>query len=141
MAYLEDGYQTIISFSLSPNVKFREISITPPGMDGGDAIDITTMRNQNWRTFAPRKLKTLSSMTVTAAYDPEVLQSVLQFVNVNQEITVTHSDGSKWKFWGYVKTFTPGENTEGERPTAEVEIVPTNKDDGGTEIAPQYIPA
>ncbi len=40
---LDDGYQTLIEFAENPAIKLWEKSVTPPGIDGGDAIDTTTM--------------------------------------------------------------------------------------------------
>ena len=136
MARLDDGHPTIISFSEYPNVKLWEKSVTPPGVDGGDAVDTTTMRNTLWRTKNPRVLRELSDASFTAAYDTEVFDTIVAMVNENQEITVTFPDESTLTFWGWLKEFTPSEITEGEQPTANVVIVPGNQDNNKEEVAP-----
>lgn len=141
MARLDDGFATLIEFAEDPSIAFWEKTVTPPGIDGGGAIDTTTMRNTAWRTNAPKQLVTLTNSSLTVAYNPECYDSVLAMVNVNQLITITFPDGSSVAFWGYINTFVPGELTEGEQPTAEVEIIPTNTDDSGAEIAPNYTAA
>jgi hypothetical protein len=60
----------------------------------------------------------------------------VQAINVNDEITVTFSDGSTLAFWGFLKSFEPSENTEGEQPEAEITIFPTNVDNSGAEQVP-----
>lgn len=138
---IDDGFSTILDFSLAPTVKFWEKTVTPPGVQGGGANNITTMRNTRYRTQAPKKLVTLSEMTETVAYDPAVLDDIMDMIQVNQELTLTHPDGSTWVFWGWLDEFTPGENTEGEQPTATVKIIPSNMDDTLAEIAPVYAAA
>lgn len=133
---LDDGFATLVSFSANGAVKLWEKSVTPPGIDGGGANDTTTMRNTAWRTRKPKKLKTLTDMTLTAAYDPDVYNQIMAMVNVNQQITVTFADGQTVTFWGWLNEFSPGESTEGEQPTATVTIIPSNMDNNGVEQAP-----
>lgn len=143
MARLKDGFKTLYTFSLRPNVKFYEIEVTPPGISGGGENDTTTMRNEEWRTRQPKKLKTLSNSTATVSYDTEVFNEaeVLAMINVNQLITVTFPDGSGYTFWGWLDEFTPGAHVEGEQPTADITIIPSNQNNSGVEVAPIYIPA
>jgi hypothetical protein len=126
--YLDDGHQTLVTFARDTNVNLWEKSVTPPGIDGGDEIDVTTMHNVLWRTTRPRQLQTLTEMTFTAAYDPNIYTQVLALVNQDDTITVTFLDGSTVAFYGYLKSFTPDAATEGEQPEATVVVVPTNWD-------------
>jgi hypothetical protein len=89
MSFLKDGYQTLYSFSTASTVFFRERSVTPPGIDGGDEVDTTTMRNLKWRTRQPRKLISLTESSVTVSYDPEIYDDILAMVNENQLVTIT----------------------------------------------------
>jgi hypothetical protein len=139
--FLEDGFSTVISFSESPNVLFKEISVTPPGLDGGGEIDTTTMRNTRWRTRAPKSLITLTEMSFEASYDPEVYVDILDMLNVKQEITVHFPDGSEYTFWGWLNSFEMNELSEGEFPTASCSIIPANQDDQGDESDPVFVPA
>jgi len=140
MSILTDGYQTTVSFAGAGSqidVYLYEKEVTPPGYAGGGANDATTMRNTTWRTNLPKSLKTLTNMTFTGAYNPDVYDEILEAVNVNQEITVTFPDGSTLVFWGWLDEFTPNALVEGEQPTASVTIIPSNWD-GSAEIAPVY---
>jgi len=133
---LDDGHPTTIAFAENGAVKLWEKTVTPPGIDGGGENDTTTMRNSAWRTKAPKKLKTLTESSLTCAYDPAVYDQIMLMINVNQEITVTFEDGDTLVFWGWINSFQPNETVEGEQPEAEVQIIPSNQDDNGDEIAP-----
>lgn len=136
---MDDGFSTIIEL-LTTGVTLYEKTVTPPGVDGGGEVDTTTMRNTTWRTRWPKKLKTLSEASVTAAYDPADFDTLNDAINVNQQIKVTFPDDGGTRvtvtFWGWLNTFTPGENTEGEQPTAEFSFIPSNQDNDKTEQGP-----
>lgn len=138
---IDDGFSTTISFADFPTVKFWEKEVTPPGVDGGGPNDTTTMRNLNLRTMAPKKLKTMTEMTFTAAYDPEALQDCFTMVNVNQILEITFPDGSKWQFWGWLDKMVPDAITEGSQPTATVTVQPSNQNASGVETDPIFTAA
>lgn len=138
---LRDGQSTTILFSEDSDVKLWEKEVTPPGVSGGGANEITTMRNTAWRTMAPKTLKTLSEASLVAAYDPAVYDAVVAMLNENQLITITFPDGSRLAFWGWIDEFKPNRIVEGEHPTAEITIIPSNYDADGDEVAPDYTAA
>lgn len=159
MARLTDGFPTFINF-LGPNgdpgetipgtsVDYGDIAgtliwereVSPPGMQGGGANDITTMRNTRWRTMAPKKLMTLGEMSCTFAYDPQVYEVLVAMMQVNQLMEIHFSDDSKLRFWGFFDELSPNSVSEGEMPDADVTIIPTNYDSNGNEVAPIYIEA
>ena len=125
---LFDGYSTKITLAADSNVEFWEKDVQPPAVDGGDAIDITTMHNTLWRTKNARTLVNLGDVQSTVAYDPVCYTSVVALVNVHTTITVTFPDGSTLAFFGYLRSFTPNAHAEGAQPEATVVIVPTNYD-------------
>ena len=131
---LKDGYQTLIAMSLDADISFWEKTVQPPGLDGGDEIDITTMHNDTLRTRAPRSLATMTNMQSTVAYDPRLFDQILAVLNVEQTFTVIFPNGDKLSFYGFLKNFEPQEVSEGEQPEANITIVPTNRDpDTGAE--------
>ena len=132
---LDDGYQTLVTFEADTNISFWEKSINPPGLDGGETNDTTTMHNVTYRTSAPRALKTMTEMTITAAYDPDLYDEALALINVETVITVTFPDGSTLAFWGYLRVFAPSEVAEGSQPECSLTIQPTNQDTDGAEQA------
>ena len=140
MARLDDGFSTIITLGTTGAVKLYEKTVTPPGIDGGGPNDTTTMRNTALRTKKPKKLKTMTTMSFTAAYDPAVYSEIFDEINVNQLITITFPDGSTLAVWGWLNAFTPNEITEGEQPTAEAsfELSNENSADPPVEVAPVY---
>jgi len=83
-------------------------------------------------------LITLTEASLSAAYDPEVYDDILSMLNVNQLITITFADSATLAFWGWINEFTPGASVEGEQPTADVTIIPSNQNDSGVETAPVY---
>jgi hypothetical protein len=136
---LGDGYQTLIAFAENPSVAFWEKNVKPPGLDGGDPVDTTTMHNQTYRTGAPRHLRTLTAAQSAVAYDPAVLEEINSLLNVNGWITIHYPDGSTYDFVGYLKQFEPAALQEGTQPEATVTIIPTNELDG-VETDPIYTP-
>lgn len=135
---IDDGHQTLITFSLNPNIKFWEKTVTPPGVDGGGENDTTTMHNEVFRTRAPKKLITMTEGSATVAYDPAVYPEIMAMVNQNQLITIHFADGDELDVWGWLNTFDAGEAEEGSQPTADVGFIVSNQDEDGNEIAPVH---
>ncbi len=133
---LLDGYQTLITFAGDPDISFWEKTVTPPGLDGGDAIPTTTMHNVLWRTMAARALIDLTELTLTAAYDPDLYDEIKAILNINDQITVTFPDGSTLAFWGFLRLFDVQSMEGGSPPEANITIQPTNTDGSGAEQGP-----
>ena len=142
-----DGYQTTIDFSSSEMTSdaliirlMEEKEVTPPGVSGGGANDASTMRNTTWRTMSPKSLRTLTPVTIVIAYDPALYDEMVAMINDNQLITITFPDTSTLAFWGWIDEFTPNANVEGEQPTANITIIPSNQDadNNDAEIAPAF---
>lgn len=143
MGIMRDGFSTVVDFADNPNISLRmhEKEVTPPGIDGGGENDTTTMRNTAWRTRQPKYLKTLTPANFNAAYDAAVYDDIVAACNQNQLITVTFPEGDTLAFWGWLNTFTPNASVEGEQPTAECEVIPSNQDNSGNEVEPNYTAA
>ncbi len=141
MSFLTDGHQTIIAIASTPSgesLLFREKEVTPPGVDGGGGNDVTNMRNEVWRTFRPKKLKTLTECSFTAHYDPAVYDQIVAMAQINTQITVTFSDGSTILFWGWLDKFVPNNCAEGAAPDAAMTIICSNQNNSDEEVAPVY---
>lgn len=138
---LDDGYQTLVSFAQDPTVLFYEKTVTPPGVSGGGETDTSLMQNTTWRTRNPKALITMTPASMTVAYDPATYPEIIALVNVNNLITVTFPDGDTLAFWGWLDEFVPGEHQEGEQPTAEITIIPSNQNSSGAETAPVHTAA
>lgn len=136
MSLQTDGHSTTITFAGVTSVLFVEKEVTPPGIEGGGENDTTTMANTAWRTRQPKKLKTLAPASLTVAYDPDAYTEILALINVNVPIVITFPDDETLTFYGWLDTFTPGSNVEGEQPTADITIIPSNQNSSGTETAP-----
>lgn len=134
---LRNGFRTLITFATNPTIEFWEMSVKPPGIDGGEAIEQTTMHNVTWRTKTSRSLKTLTDASSNVEYDPLLYTSILALINVETTVTVTFPDGTTLAFFGFLQKFEPGELKEGDPPTAGITIIPTNYDPTGhVEAAP-----
>lgn len=130
-AFLPDGYQALLTFASLPTASFWEKTVQPPGIDGGEPIDTTTMQNTEWRTMFPRSLKTLTPFTVKAAYDPLFFAGIqmLSLVNRrNDTVTVRWGDGSTLACFAYLQKMDPDPLEEGKQPEITLTIVPTNYD-------------
>jgi len=138
MSRMDDGFSTLIEFDEDSSVQMWEKEVTPPGVSGGGANETSTMQNTTWRTKSPKGLIDLSDASVTVAYDPAVYDEIIAMVNTNQQITITFPDSSTLVFWGWIDEFTPNANVEGEQPTAELTIIPSNQNGSGVETAPVY---
>lgn len=135
--YLKDGYQCLVTFAVDPDAAFWEIGVTPPGLDGGDAIDTTTMHNVRWRTMAARALKTMTPFSMRCAYDPIIYELFDGLINAETTVSVLFPDSSTLAFYGFLQNFEMDELAEGELPEATATVTPTNQDpQTGTEENP-----
>lgn len=125
---LGDGFRSLKAFARDPDVSFWEKSNKPPGVDGGDAIDTTTMHNVTFRTMASRALYTLTESTCKAAFDPNLVNNIIQLINAEGAITDTFSDGSSISYFGFLKSVEFDDMVEGTQPEATITVVPTNWD-------------
>lgn len=135
MNWIEDGFSTTLTLA-EGSITFEEVRITPPGIDGGGAINTTTMRNTRRRTKKPKQLVDTTDTQCSGKYAPELYDEIMDQIQVNQEITVTYPDLSTYVFWGWIDNFQPGEHVEGEMPLADFTIIASNVDDAGDEHEP-----
>jgi hypothetical protein len=136
MPKLDDGFSTLLEFSENSAVQLWVKEVTLPGISGGGAIDTTTMLNTTYRTQSPKSLISLTDGGAVAAYDPAVYDEILAMVNTNQQITATISNGDTLVFWGWIDEFAPAALVEGEQPTADLTIIPSNQNASGLETGP-----
>lgn len=126
--YLEDGYRSLITLAVDPDISLWELGVGTPGMDGGEAIDVTNMHNDVYRTMASRALKTLTEFTFTFHFDPAVYGQLEDYINVDTTVTRLFPDGSTLAFYGYLRMVEFEDMVEGEVPTGTATITPTNRD-------------
>jgi hypothetical protein len=141
---IDNGFSTTLSFSLNPTLEFYEVEVQPPGWEGGDPINTTTMRNTLLETFTPASLQTLTEITISAAYTSDIFHlttGVKEMINKNQEITVTLPDGATFKFWGFIRGWNPPTHTKNVRPMASFRIAPSNTNASKVETLPVFVAA
>lgn len=139
---LQDGFRTYIASSLNPTAAFWEVDVKPPGMDGKEPIDTTTMHNVKWRSMAPRQLITLTPSSGKAAYDPVIYTDLLSILNIPCSWTVTFPNGDLLSFFGWLQKFETESLEEGKMPMATYEITPSNYDPvNQLDVGPLFTPA
>lgn len=126
---LWDGFSSRIAFDRDPDASLWVKTLKLPGIDGGDAIDVTTMHNTLYRMFRERSLITITDATGTAAFDPNAWNNAISnLINQNGAITFHCPDDSTLDVWGYLRTFDIQEFTEGGHPVVNFAITVTNFD-------------
>lgn len=138
---LPDGFKSTITFANQPAVQFWERGVKPPAIDGGDAIDTSTMFNTRWHTMFPRHLLKMDDGTVEAGYDPDFMTVIIGMVNVVDTITITWPDGSTLCFFGFLKKIEFSELKEGEFPICTPTFSPTQANALDVEFGPVFTPA
>lgn len=135
---LKEGQGAQLMFARRPTIGLWPVTIKPPGIDGGDAVEQTTQLNTGYETKAARILKTLTDSTMTCAYDPKTYSDIVEYlINAEGACTLHFPDGSTLDWYGYLQKFEPEELQKGEQPRAQVTIVATNFDPvNKTEAAP-----
>lgn len=131
---LEDGFPTLVSFSLDATIfgnmaRLAPIGdlwikrITPPGYDGGGPIEDTSMHNITLRTKYPKTLVTITDATLMVSFDPHAYVSTFNIINLLQEFTYLFPLGDTLVLPGWVNTFIPGEFSEGNQPEATMQLI------------------
>lgn len=149
MPVMHDGFSTTITPQGYPSLYLvlPEKEVTPPGIDMGGQIPISTMRNTEWRTFMPKSLKTMTNIEFVAAYDPDVwtanahVRSLLGkniFWTVRYPASSAAPTGHTLGMYGWLDKFQPNAHKEGEQPTANCIVVPSNLNAAYSEAGPVY---
>lgn len=144
MPRVTDGYSTLITLGTTgelasgAGIRLFEKEVTPPEIMAGGAIDITTMRDDVYRSKARKKLKDVGPLVATVAYATDAYTKILSAIGVNQAITVTFADGATLVVWGWLDSFKPGRIAEGVEPTAEVTFIISNKNNSGVVTGPAF---
>jgi hypothetical protein len=146
MGLLKDGYQTLFTTSLIAAKMYKIVSLTPPPIDGRGPIDQTNMESAVATQKSPKALIDMGNFNATIVYDTKNydftdVNAIAFWVNVNGLCNLTFPDGTGVNFWGYINAMRPGENAEGNRPTAVLEIVVTNEDNSGNQVLPDWVAA
>lgn len=135
--HLRDGYQSFVTIAALTTASVWLKTVTPPGIDGGPAVDQTTMHNANYITRDFQSLIDLKESTFTAAYDPDIYNQIFGYVNTNTTITFHYPDGSTLAFFGGIRMFDFAPLVRGQQPECTVTFTPTNLDPSdNTEAAP-----
>jgi hypothetical protein len=125
---LENGYQSLITLAADTDIELWEKSVTPPAIDGGDPIDITTQHNEDVVTMHPNALYTVADGQSVVAYSRNAYTSIIAIINVLTTITYRFPDGGTIAVFGFLRSFTPNEMVRGSQPEATIVIVHSNLD-------------
>jgi len=139
MAQVIEGLGTTLTLG-SATMEF--VTLSAPGLDGGEALDATTLSNTEWMTRLPQTLKDVPNMSFTGNFIPSEWDSWEAEINVNQSIVISFEyqtvDLDSITFWGYLKSFTPDAGEVGTTWRASSEIVATNMNSSYVETGPVY---
>lgn len=125
---LRDGFSSKVTIGIDPDISVWEKTAKPPGIDGGDAVDQTTMHNTDYTTSAPQYLKTLTESTFKFSYDPAIYTQLMAVINVRTTITQSFRDGTTVAYYGFVQKAEFDELVRGTQPEGTMTIMPTNWD-------------
>jgi hypothetical protein len=126
---LDDPHPTLLTLaSADATLALWEKSLKPPGKDNQSPIQTGTMHNVSLMTMAPNDLSTLTEATFKFAYDPSQLDEIYARVGVRDSMTFIWSTLDFMCFWGYLKSISPDEITDGQQPTMTATVQPTNTD-------------
>ncbi len=100
------------------------IEITPPAWDGGDAIDITTLGNTEFKTKMAQTLKDIGECSFSSHYDPSIFASAP--INKNGRVTINIPHWGTLSFYGYLKSLEPQALTVGDAAKMNGTIIVTN---------------
>ena len=123
-----NGFPTTIALSLNNAINIFEKTVMPPGIDGGEMIDVTTMLNIAWRTMIPRNLKTLSPITIVGLYSAYLFIDIWAILNQQGAASVHFPDGDVLSFYATLNKFEAPAHAEGVAPEGTFTLTPTNWD-------------
>lgn len=149
--FLYDGFRALMTFPSFPAApQFRIKEITWPELEVGE-INTDTMHNRTLRTKAPKGLISIGTIKMVAQWEPGIYGTFLTaaynasgmravgsgrnnvgFFGVNTPVLLTAPDASTLTLYAFVNKFTPGSFKEGEFPTADMEVTPTNTNPSAT---------
>lgn len=125
---LGDGFKTLISFTNDLDIALWADEITPPGWEGDEPVETTTMANDVLRTYSPGSLARIPDATYTALYDPAVYDQVMAIINDPTTITYRFPNQDTYALYGYLRSFVPDALSRGNRAQATVTVTFTNQD-------------
>lgn len=125
---LDDGYQSLIAFSLDTDLAVYEKTVQPGALEGGDPIVTTTQLNVEYETKAPQRLKGIDDIVAVCGYDPAVASDLNDMINVPQTVTVLWPDGSAQAQFAYLRRAEFSALTKGTQPEVTLTVVVTNWD-------------
>lgn len=136
---IENGFSSLITFTQDPNAALWELEVQPPGISGGEVIDITTHHNSEYRTKRARTLKELKQFTVVAAYDPAIYETLLAQVNREDTWTITWPSDQTLAFFAVLTDVEFAPLIVGDFPQVTITIDPTQFDyDNCVEAGPVF---
>lgn len=125
---LENGYRSLVTFSLDTNLDVFEKAVTPAGYDGGEPINTADMFRNFWQTQAPRALVKMTPLTMVCNYDPKVYSQLKAMYNKRQTITEWYPNGDNLAYFGYIQKVDRNSHADGTQPEMTITVIPTNED-------------
>lgn len=133
---IPEGFRTLVTFGLAPDLELWEKSVKPGGTDGGALIDISTQFNVKYESWYPRTLVKSSDISMQCMYNPNAIDDFEAAVNRPDTITVLFPNGNSRSFYGCMMKYEFGDLKAGEAPMVDVTIGIMNVDSNLVEHGP-----
>jgi len=117
--HFTDGYNCRISL-VNQGITVYEKNVTPPGVEGGDPINITTNDNGDFQSFAPRSRKQKTPAQSEVTYNDTDLDALEAAVDQSDDILRVWPDDSTKLESGWLRSSIPNQTQEGEQPTTNL---------------------
>lgn len=121
---IPDGFVTKLCFHSQPALGVWEKQVKPPGFDGGEMIDISTMFNTLYHTMYPRALIKVDEISSVCGYDPDAIAQLIALINYPDSVSIFYPDNTSYDIFACLRRVEFSEHQEGEFPTATLTIAP-----------------
>jgi hypothetical protein len=103
------------------------VTITPAPLEGGEAIDTTSLANTQFKTSMPQTLISCGDLTFSGELNADALDDAVDSINKEATaVVVVGNGGGTFTYYGYLKSVTPGSLTAGEKATMDGVFAVTN---------------
>jgi len=112
---------------------FLETETQPQGWEGESKVEQSSNANTKFRSFEPGALVEKTASTYKVYYQITQLATIKSVLQARAVITLTSKDGSTDVDNGWIRSFVPDPQVNGQRPTASMVIEWEGESSAGTD--------